>query len=91
MRASALGAAIMGSIGGYLVTSFITALLHASIKFMLWAWVPTAVLLGFRFYEWQCSKVQDDNDRNYRPKKAAWDRSIMCMRCGSITEQVAPG
>jgi hypothetical protein len=47
-------------------------------------------LLGRAFYMWQYSKAKEDNDRNYRPKKAVWDRSNMCMRCGAITEQIAP-
>jgi hypothetical protein len=49
-----------------------------------------AVLVGRGFYVWQSRKAKEDNDRNYRPKKAVWDRSIMCMRCGTITEQVMP-
>ena len=58
-------------------------------EIMLLVWAAMAVLVGRAFYLWQFSKAGEDNDRNYPPKKAVWDRSIMCMRCGTITEQAA--
>jgi hypothetical protein len=92
---SAFPAVVIGLLGGsFLAGAILSALVDTatgSIEVTLLAWAAMAVLVGRGFYKWQYRKAKEYNDRDYRPKKAVWDRSIMCMRCGAITEQVAPG
>jgi len=91
MTVSAFPAVVVGLVGGFVAAVLITALVYRAVWFLFLAWAVVGAFGAQAFYKWQFSKAKEDNDRNYRPKKAVWDRSIMCMRCGAITEQVAPG
>jgi hypothetical protein len=50
-------------------------------------WVIVGFVVARVLYNLNYKEAKKYNDAVYRPKKAIWDRSIMCMRCGTIAEE----
>ena len=54
--------------------------------------IPATVLGGVAGYAWyqrQYRAIQEYNETVYRPQRASWERKVMCLRCGAITERPA--
>jgi len=83
-------AIIWGTLAGFVAGTLAGAIMGSNIH----PGVPGLVAIGVglwvgrRIYKAQYHAAKEHNDRDYRPKKASWDRSVMCMRCGAITELV---
>jgi DNA-directed RNA polymerase subunit RPC12/RpoP len=94
MTVSTTPAATWGCLAGLVAAAVIGSAIHTESADVLsfLGWAAVAALVGRAIYKTQYSTAKEHNDRFYRPKKAIWDRSIMCMRCGAITQQdaVAP-
>jgi hypothetical protein len=51
------------------------------------AWIIGGFVVARAVYDMNYKEAKKYNDAVYRPQKAIWDRSIMCMRCGTIADQ----
>jgi hypothetical protein len=50
------------------------------------AWIIAGFVVARAVYDMNYKEAKKYNDAVYRPQKATWDRSIMCMRCGTIAD-----
>jgi hypothetical protein len=78
-----------GCIAGTMAGMFASGILGSSDAaglLGLAVFAAVSLLVGIRVYKGQYRAAKDHNDRVYRPQRAIWDRSIMCMRCGAVTD-----
>lgn len=76
---------------GCVVGMFVAALVGTAFNSgepVLVIWIIVGVVVAKLAYDSNYKEAKKYNDAVYRPKKAIWDRSIMCMRCGTMAEEV---
>jgi hypothetical protein len=60
---------------------------EAALTALVVPWIVVGIVVARVLYGVNYRDAKKFNDSVYRPQKAIWDRSIMCMRCGTVTER----
>jgi hypothetical protein len=78
----------LGCSGGCVLS--LLALAAAGAAAMMWTWGIGTILLAMLIHSVRGWNADDHNTNIYYPGKERWDRSLMCMRCGTITDSSPP-